>query len=63
MVAELSEIYHASLRAISPDKPLPDESGFWDEPPTPRSHYPYFLPYNERSRPLRPSDFADVNTT
>ncbi|XP_065303123.1 uncharacterized protein [Dermacentor albipictus] len=57
MVAELSELYHASLRAISPDKPLPDESGYWDEPPTPRIPFPYRIVYTEKTRPLRPSDF------
>ncbi|KAL1477289.1 hypothetical protein MTO96_035853, partial [Rhipicephalus appendiculatus] len=55
---ELSELYHASLRAISPDKPLPDESGFWKVPPTPRNPFPYRILYTDKSRPLRPSDFG-----
>ncbi|XP_049523945.1 uncharacterized protein LOC125945730 [Dermacentor silvarum] len=45
--------------AISPDKPLPDESGYWDLPPTPRNPFPYRIVYTEKTRPLRPSDFAD----
>ncbi|XP_075724335.1 uncharacterized protein LOC119179151 [Rhipicephalus microplus] len=57
-MAELSELYHASLRAISPDKPLPDESGFWKVPPTPRIAFPYRILYTDKSRPLRPSDFG-----
>ncbi|KAH7943407.1 hypothetical protein HPB52_007810 [Rhipicephalus sanguineus] len=44
--------------AISPDKPLPDESGFWRVPPTPRNPYPYRILYTDKSRPLRPSDFG-----
>ncbi|XP_077491849.1 uncharacterized protein LOC144102456 [Amblyomma americanum] len=61
-VAELSELYHASLRAISPDKPLPDESGFWDAPSTPRSYLPHRILYTDRARPLRPSDFPGTSS-
>ncbi|KAH7943406.1 hypothetical protein HPB52_007809 [Rhipicephalus sanguineus] len=65
-----SEHLGGSCRAGLKDKlPAPhrchpiDESGFWDEPPTPCNQYTYFGPYNERSRPLRPSDFADVSVS
>ncbi|KAK8778359.1 hypothetical protein V5799_020299 [Amblyomma americanum] len=48
--------------AISPDMPLPDESGFWDAPSTPRSYLPHRILCTDRARPLRPSDFPGTSS-